>query len=175
MPLINSEINLILTWSKNCVISSANGAMKFIITDTKLYVLGATLWTQDDIKPLKQLESSFKRIINWNKYKSKLTEQTQNRYLDYLIDPSFQGVIRLFVLSSENRADREVQTWYFFPNVEIKDYNFMFDGKNFFDQQVKNDLRTYGNIWKIFNKALPKRPTWVNVESLVFVKALSYH
>ena len=56
---------------------------------------------------MKQLESGFKRTINWNKYQSKLTGQTQNRYLDYLIDPSFQGVkSKLFDLLFENQSDR---------------------------------------------------------------------
>ena len=62
-----------------------------------------------------------------------------NHYLDYLIDPSFQGVIRLFVLSFENSADRKVCTGYYLPKVEIKDYNVMIDGQNFFDQPVKNN------------------------------------
>ena len=66
MPLINCEINLILTWSENFVVSSATGASKFAITDTKLYVPVVTLSTQDSIKLLKQLESGIKkRIINW--------------------------------------------------------------------------------------------------------------
>ena len=56
MPLINCQINLILTWSENCVISSATGAIKFAITDTKLSVFVATLSTQDNVKLLKQLE-----------------------------------------------------------------------------------------------------------------------
>ena len=56
---------------------------------------------------MKQLDSDFQRVINWNKYKSQLTQQAQKRYLDYLIDPSFQGVNRLFVLF-ENSTDREV-------------------------------------------------------------------
>ena len=95
MPLINFEINRILTWSENCVISSVTRATKFAITDTKLYVPVVTLST----------ESGFKRTINQNKYQSKLTEQAQNRYLDYLIDPSFQGVNRRFVLLFENKTD----------------------------------------------------------------------
>ena len=72
-----------------------------------------------------------------------------NPYLDFLIDPIFQGVNRLFVLSFENKEDRTVQTKYFLPNVEIKDYNVMIDGRKFFDQPVKNDLRTFDNIQKI--------------------------
>ena len=71
MPLINCEINLIFTWSTDCVISSATGATKFKIRDRKLSVAFVTLLTQDNTKLLKQLKSGFKRIINWNKYQSK--------------------------------------------------------------------------------------------------------
>ena len=67
MPLINCEVNLILTWSKDCVISSATGKTKLAITETKLYVLVVTLSTQDNAKLLEQLKSGLKRTINWNK------------------------------------------------------------------------------------------------------------
>ena len=108
MPLINCEINLILTWFEKCVISSVVGRTNFTITDVKHYVPVVTLSTEDNIKLLKQLESGFKRTNNCYKYQYKLTEQAQNRYLDYLIDPIFQGVNRLFVLSFVNKTDREV-------------------------------------------------------------------
>ena len=78
MPLINCEINLILTWSEDCVISSATGATKFKIANTKLYVLVVTLSTQDNAKLLQQLKSGFKRTINWNKYQTKLSTEIQN-------------------------------------------------------------------------------------------------
>ena len=94
------------------------------------------------------MKSDFKRTINWNKYQSKVTIQAPNPYLDYLIDPSFQGVNRLFVLSFENQDDVTVHTKYYLPTVEMKDYNVMINGQNFLDQLVKNDLRTY-NIRKI--------------------------
>ena len=68
MPLMNFEINLILPWSEDFVISSATGATKFKITDTNLYVPVVTLSTQDNEKLLQQLKSGFKRTINWNKY-----------------------------------------------------------------------------------------------------------
>ena len=70
MPLINCKVNLILTWSKNFVISSATGETKFSITETKLYVPVITLSTQDNAKLLQQLKSGFKRTISWNKYES---------------------------------------------------------------------------------------------------------
>ena len=68
IPLINCEVNLILTWSSTCVISSETGETKFKITDTKLYVPVVTLSTQDNAILLQQLKSGFKRTINWNKY-----------------------------------------------------------------------------------------------------------
>ena len=73
MPLINCEINLILAWSANCVISNAtnNQATTFAITDTKLYVPVVTLSAQDNAELLQQLKSGLKRTINWNKYHSK--------------------------------------------------------------------------------------------------------
>ena len=90
---------------------------KVKITDTKY---------KDNVKLLKQLESSFKRTINWNKYQFKKANQAQNRYLDFLIDPGFQGVNKLFVLSFKK---------YFLPIVDVKNYNVKTNGINFFIKQ----------------------------------------
>ena len=98
MPFIDCEISLQLKWSRNCIIvavTANNQNPSFQINDIKLYVFVVTLATQENIKILKQLESGFKRTINLNKYLAKATNQAQNRYLDYLIDPSFQGLNRL--------------------------------------------------------------------------------
>ena len=65
-----------------------------------------------------------------------------------MIEPSFQGVNRLFVLAFENDTQRTSAKGYYLPNVEIKDYNVMINGKNFFDQPIKNKV-TYENIRKI--------------------------
>ena len=64
MPLINCEISLILTWSKNCVISSATDATEFVITDTKLYVPVIVLSTENNIKLWTQLQYDLKRTVN---------------------------------------------------------------------------------------------------------------
>ena len=69
----------------------------------------------------------------------------RDRYSNYLVDPSFQGVNRIFVLRFENENDRTSHSTYYLPNVEIKDYNVMIDGKNFFDQSINSDLKTYEN------------------------------
>ena len=146
MSLINCEVNLILTWSKDCVISSAAGETKFKITDTKLYVPVVTLSIQDNAKLLQQLKSGFKRTINWNKYESRVKTFAQNRYWNYLINPSFQGVNRRFALSFENEDDRTSHSIYYLPKVEIKDYNVMIDGKNLFVEPINNNFKTYENI-----------------------------
>ena len=147
--LINCEVNIILTWSPTCVISSATGETKFKITETKLHVPVVTLSTQDNSKLLQQLKSGFKRTINWNKYQSSIKTYPQNRYLNHLVDPSFQGVKRPFVLSFENENDRTSHSTYYLPKVEINDYNAMIDGKNFFDQPINSNLKTYENVRKI--------------------------
>ena len=64
MPLINCEVNLILTWSSTCVVTNSNGAGTFEITDTKLFVPVVTLSTQENTKLVQQLKSGFKRLIN---------------------------------------------------------------------------------------------------------------
>ena len=133
MPLTACEINLILTWSVDCVIFSVTGVTKFKITDTKVCIPVATWSTQYNAKLLKQLKSAFKRKINWNKYQPKVSPERQNQYLDFFIDPIFQGVNRLLVLSFEDEENSNAHTGCYLPKVEIKDYIVMTDGKNFFD------------------------------------------
>ena len=122
MPLINCEVSLTLTWSENCVLTDittqaavavqgnnpARSAINaptnatFQITDTKLYVPVVTLSKENDIKLLEQLKSGFKRTIKWNKYRSEMTNQTKTNHLNYLINPTFTKVNRLFLLSFKN-------------------------------------------------------------------------
>ena len=148
MPLINCEVNLILTWSSNCVLiatGNQNQAAIFEITDTKLYVPVVTLSTQENTKFLQQLKSGFKRVINWNKYLSKPELLAQNPNLNHLVEPSFQGINRLFVLAFENDNDRRSNERYYLPTIEIKDYNIVINGESFFDQPIKNNKVTYDN------------------------------
>ena len=151
MPLINCEVNLILTWSSTCVLIATNIPNQnatFAITDTKLYVLVVTLSTQENIKFFQQLKSGFKRVINWNKYLSKPELLAQNPNLNHLVEPGFQRVNRLFVLVFENDDNRTSDERYYLPTVEKKDYNIMINGENFFDQPIKNNNVTYENIKK---------------------------
>ena len=151
MPLINCGVNLILTWSRNCVIVSSNDANQnatFAITNTKLYVPLVTLSAQDNAKLLQQLKSGLKRVINWNKYFSKPELLAQNPNLNHLVEPSFQGLNTLFVSAYENGTQRTSAKGYHLPNVEIEDYNIMIDGENFFDRPIKDNKVTYKNISK---------------------------
>ena len=149
MPLINCEINLILTWSNRCFIIDnpiASQEPTFTIIDTKLYVPVVALSVQDNAKLLEQLKSGFKRTITCNKYEPRVTLEQQNRYLDFLINPSIQRVNRLFVLPLQNNGGRTSYTRYYLPLVEVKSYNFVIDGRKYFDQPVKNNSITYDNI-----------------------------
>ena len=108
-----------------------------------------TLSTQENTKFPQQLKSGFKRVINWNKYLSKPELLAQNPNLNDLIEPSFQGVNRLFVLAFENDDHRTSNDQYYLPTVEIKDYHILINGENFFDQPIKNNKVAYENIRKI--------------------------
>ena len=141
MPLINCEVNLILTRSSSCVITNSTGAGTSAINDTKLYVPVVTLSTQDNAKLLQKLKSGFKRVINWNKYLSKPELLAQNPTLNHLVELSFQGVNRLFVLAFENDTQRTSHSGYYLPNVEIKNY-VVINGENFFDQPIKDNKVT---------------------------------
>ena len=106
------------------------------MTDTKIYVPVVTLLTQDYVKLLEQLKSGFKKTINWNKYQPQVSPERQNQYLDFLVDQSFQGVNRFFVLLFENEAQRISNKRYYLSTVEIKNYSVTIDGqKTFFISQ----------------------------------------
>ena len=90
-----------------------------------------------------------KRAIDWNKYESNVKTFVQNRYLYQLINPSFQEVNRLFVLSFDNADQRKSHSTYYLPKVETKDYNVMIDSKNFSDQPINSMTKTYEKITKI--------------------------
>ena len=102
-----------------------------------MYVPVVTLSTENDKTLLEQLRTGLKRTIKWNKYKSQITNQTQNNNLNYLVDPTFTKINRLFVLSFENEDDRRSFSKYYVPDVQIKDLNVLIDGKSFFEMPIK--------------------------------------
>ena len=109
MPLINCEVELTLMWSANSVYTDvANQVPTFEMAETNLYVPVVTLSTQDNAKLLPQLKSGFKRTISWIKYLLKPELLPQNPNLNHLVEPSFQGVNRLFVLAFEMMREEQV-------------------------------------------------------------------
>ena len=88
-----------------------------------------------------------------------MTVQPQNNKLNYLIDPKFTNVNRLFVLSfqriaGENnttKGHRDSFSHYYVPNVRIKDFNVSINGKSLFDLPVKNEEEAYENIIEMSN------------------------
>ena len=110
---------------------------------------------ENDIKLLEQLKSGFKRTIKWNKYRSQMTIQPQNNNLNYLIDPTFTNVNRLFVFSfSRNNLGDDKRgsfSHYYVSNVEIKNFNVLIDEKGFFDLPVKNEEEAYKKIMDMNN------------------------
>ena len=111
--------------------------LEFQITYTKLYVSVVTLSSENDKNLLEQLKSRFKRTVKWNKYRSQMTVQNNNKNLNYLIDVTFTKVNRLFVLSFERIAEennttkhhRDSFSHYYMPSVKIKDFNALIGGK----------------------------------------------
>ena len=115
MPLINCKIKLNLTWKKECVLSTLNDDAAnpennavFIINDTKLYVPVVTLSKEDNKDFIEQQKKGFQRSIYWSEYKTKeLTENADANVFKYInLDPSFQGVNRLFVMAYSRLANQ---------------------------------------------------------------------
>ena len=110
MPLINCKVELSLNWIEDCVLTTANNANKatFKTTDAKLYVPIATLSIEDNAKLSKLLGKGFQRSIYWNKYRVidnrvvEIADNNEEKYIRELLDSSYQGVKRLFVLAYYN-------------------------------------------------------------------------
>ena len=120
----------------NCILSNSGNAATFKITDAKLYIPIVTLKTEDNTKLSKLLSKGFKRPIYWNEYKvisKKIHPADEN--IRILIDPSWQGINRLFVLAylNDNTSTANSYRKYFLPRIKIKNYNIKIDGRNFYD------------------------------------------
>ena len=155
-----------MTWFKNCLLigkstreadynADPNGYeidnpedATFKKTDVKLFVPAVTLSKENHIKLLEQLKAGFKRTIEWNKNRSQMSIQPQNNDLNYLTDPTFTNVNRLFVLSfprNNNTDSRYFFSDYYVPNVKVNDFNILMDGKSFFWLTSKKWWRS---LWK---------------------------
>ena len=154
MPLINCKIKLNLTWKKECVLSTDNGNAAFIINDTKMYIPVVTLSKEDNKDLIEQQNKGFQRSIYWNEYKTKeINENADANVFKYInLDPSFQGVNRLFVMAY-NRANgqptRNGQQKYYLPRIDLEKYNVIIDGRNFYDNPIESDIGKYRELKKV--------------------------
>ena len=154
MHLINCEIKLNLTWKKECVLSNGDGDAVFIISDTKLYFPVVTLSKEDNKDFIEQKDKKFQRSIYWNEYKTKeINEDADDNVFKYMnLDPSFQGVNRLFVMAY-NRANgqptRNGQRKYYLPRIDLEKYNAIIDGRNLYDNPIESDIEKYRELKKV--------------------------
>ena len=148
MPLINCKVKLNLTWKKECILSTDAGNGVFIINDTKMYVPVVTLSKEDNKDFIEQQNKGFQRSIYWSEYKTKeINENADANVFNYInLDPSFQGVNRLFVMAY-NRANgqptRNGQQKYYLPRIDLEKYNVIIDGRNFYDNPIESNIEKY--------------------------------
>ena len=132
--------------------SSEDGNSVFVITDTKFYVAIVTLSPEDNVKLSKLLGEGFKRPIYWNQYKV-IPNKTYNAngYIRELLDSSYQGVKRLFVLPYDNTngITSNSHKRYFLPRIEIKNYNIEIDGRNFYDQPINDLIKQFDEVRRV--------------------------
>ena len=154
MPLINCKIKLNLTWKKEFVLSTDAGNAAFIINGTKMYVPVVTISKEDNKDFIEQQNKGFQRSIYWNEYKTKeINENADANVFKYInLDPSFQGVNRLFV-TAYNRVDgqpnRDDQRKYYLPRIDLNKCNVIIDGRNFYDNPIESDIEKYRELKKV--------------------------
>ena len=154
MPLINCKIKLNLTWKKECVLSTGDGDVVFIINDTEMYVPVVTMSKEDNKDFIEQQNKGFQRSIYWNEYKTKeINENADANMFKYInLDPSFQGANRLFVMAY-NRANgqptRNGRRKYYLPRIDLEKYNVIIDGRNFYDNPIESDIEKYRELKKV--------------------------
>ena len=154
IPLINCTIKLNFSWKKECALSTDAGNAVFIINDTKMYVPVVTLSKEDNKDFIEQQNKGFQRSIYWNEYKTKeISENADANVFKYInLDPSFQGVNRLFVMAY-NRANgqptRNGQQKYYLPRIDLEKYNVIIDGRNFYDNPIESDIEKYRELKKV--------------------------
>ena len=169
--MVNCKFELSLDWIENCVLTIAQtdananntgaDSATFKITDAKLYVPIVTLSAEGNAKLSKLLsEDQFRRPIYRNQYTvidNKVVEiaaENGEKYIRELLDSSYQGVKRLFVLVYDNTAGNDqvsIDSFkkYFLPRVKIENYNIEIDGRNFYDQSINDLIKQYDEVRKI--------------------------
>ena len=109
---------------------------------------------EDNKDFINEQNKGFQRSIYWNEYKTK--EKEENGAADVFkyinLDPSFQGVNRLFVMAYSNVANqpgRNSQQKYYLPRIDLNKYNVIIDGRNFYDNPIKSNIEKYRELKKV--------------------------
>ena len=163
MLLINCKIKLSLTWKEECTLSTNPIAVNnnvttnqaiFIINDTKLNVPFVTLSKEDNKDFIEQQNKGFQRSIYWNEYKTKEKIEDANandvKYIN--LDPSFQRVNILFIMAYSTEGGQpsiNSHEKYYLPRIDLKKYNVIIDGINFYDNPTKSDIEKYRELKKV--------------------------
>ena len=171
--MINTEIELILKWSQNCILTekairerkdaivgnipapavtaiSTPTDLKFNITACKLYVPVVTLQEKYENLLLEGLINGIDIDFEWKIYRIQIINQPATNNLNFLIDPTFNNANR-FVLAFTNEEDRSSFSKYYTPTLEIKDYSVLIDLQAFYDIPIKNNEETYKAITEFVN------------------------
>ena len=144
---------------KKCALLTDAGDVVFIINDTKMYVPVVTLSKEDNKYFIEQQHKGFQRSIYWNEYKTKelvIQDANANNFNYISLDPSFQGVNRLFVVAynklaaaNDNQFNQNSQRVYYLPINDLKKYNVIIDGRNFYDNPIESDIEKYKELKKV--------------------------
>ena len=122
-----------------------------------MYVPVVTLSKEDNKDFIEQQNKGFQRSIYWNEYKTK--EQTENANANATkcinLDPSFQGVNRLFIMAynrlaaaNDNQLNKDSQQIYYLLRNDLNKYNVIIDGRNFYDNPIESDIEKYRELKK---------------------------
>ena len=141
------------------MLCNQNQNLIFQITKSELYIPIVTLNTGNNNKLSELLNKGFERTVVWKEYKSKIDRvtipQNDNMFRRTTLDVSFQGVSKLFAAAYEtndierNANTEESRRRYYLLRAEIKDYNILIDGRNFYDQNVNSSIVRYNELLKM--------------------------
>ena len=147
-----------LNWTKYSVLCNQNQNSIFQITKGALYIPVVTLNAENNNKLSELLSKGLERTVVWNEYNRKIERVTipqNDMFRRITLDTSFQGVSTLFAAVYEtddierNANTEESRRRYYLPRAEIKDYNVLIDGRNFYDQNVNSSIVRYNELLKM--------------------------
>ena len=138
---------------KDCILLSAKNSAKFEITDANFHVPIITLSTKDNVNLTKQLKDEFKRSVYQNNYGTIPAKVINNETnIHELLSASFQGVKSLLLLdfdaTTSDDAGLKDNRKYFTPTAEIKNYNVLINGINFYDQTINDSIKQHDEVRK---------------------------